>query len=268
VDWSKLAILVSWTKIPDSWLKCLERSAQKTPEVVWRPPTKAEERVTLFNILVGWSGDSFAVFWYTYGHRFRTLGRAEAEVAFTDYLARLNEARDRQERRKERMRQTLIFWTNFSRVFIKWALNIFYVFLAFGTLYLSYLAFWPVIGFFRCLWEGSIWLFTSGTLLRVFLIILAGVSFGALLAAMGLGFSWLAVKLRWGPRFLELLRQGLAFCSPPVFLVGVLFGWVGSSFKAVCEFVAMFYEENCPAINLVSPEEEAVEQVARGEVTK
>ena len=74
--------------------------------------------------------ESFRMFWEEEGHSFVYLKRDKAKEFWEKYTDRLRAERKAEkelaERRKQKMRAWLVFWVNFSRVFVKLTLNLFY----------------------------------------------------------------------------------------------------------------------------------------------
>jgi hypothetical protein len=104
--------------------------------------------------------------------------------------------------------------------------------------------------------NGIYWLFTDVGSLSVLWLLLKVLFWSSLLV----GSLAMLAKIGWLQRFFEALGIGFSKLAPPFYLVGKLFSWICGGFKAVGDFVSMFYEENCPPIKLVSPEEAAIEE--------
>lgn len=230
-----------------------ERNKVKEPT----PITIEDERRSFLAALCG-HYNTFEDLWVFYSSKFRFLKEEEAKAVFDEYMPKIIAARERSRQRKERWRQRIIFWTNFSRVFIKWLMNIGYFALVGLLLYAGY-AFMGVAWDFIC-WIGSCiaWLFTDA------------ISF-SVLTFFGKIFMWsalvylvvfLAVKLEVVQRFIDALLKGFNYISPPFYVAAVPFRWIKTGCVNFWEFVSMFYEENCPPIKLVTPEEAIVESVA------
>ena len=154
--------------------------------------------------------------------------------------------------------------TNFSRVFIKWFLNVLYGAVVVGLLYGTYLIAGPLWNAICYVCNGIYWLFTdTGSLSFLFgflkVIFWLVISFGAI---------YLLARIGWIQKFGSVLWIGLSKLSPPFYLVGKFLNWVGSGFAVIGEFISMFYEENCPPITLVTPEEEVVEAIAEETIKK
>ncbi|MGE9253207.1 hypothetical protein ACQKHR_26385, partial [Escherichia coli] len=76
------------------------------------------------------SKDSFDDFWKAKSYKFVFLTKEEVQVIFDEYSLKIKEAHEQARKRKQARQESLIFWTNFSRIFIKCFLNIFYAALA------------------------------------------------------------------------------------------------------------------------------------------
>jgi len=237
------------------------------------PPCKHKERSTLLSLLAGeWTGKAdepgFDRFWGAYGRHFQALTEDEAKAVYMEVMPKVLDARERHRQRKEAFRQRLIFWTNFSQVFLKWALNVAYVLLAIGLAYGLFVVAVPafngvcwvcstVCGFFAGLFSDASFFNALKFLAKVFfyLLLAGGVIFGVV---------WGGLKVGFYQRFAALCHQGLVTISPPFFVVGRFFSWVGKCWDAALEFVAMFYEENCPKVTIVTEEEAILDKVEKG----
>ena len=150
------------------------------------------------------------------------------------------------------MKQRLVFWSNFSSVFVKWGMNIFYILLTVTMIYLCYLIVEPIIGLLS--WVGTfdpvpMFMFVGKILV---LVCLTGVAIYGLL------------KFKVFSLCCEKGLEAAVAVSPPFVLVGKVFAaplvWIWKCLKAIAEFSAVFYEENCPPIKIVSIEEEKIQQ--------
>jgi hypothetical protein len=261
----------AWSQIP--WLKLMSLIEKMIPEKKEKAESKAsqvtieQEKQQFVSVCRDWIIDaghnleSFPSLWSHCESKFVHLNSETAEEMFKKYAPKIVEARERAIKRKEKMQERIVFWTNFSQVFIKGALNVFYVGICLGVLYLLYLLAGPAWDALCAIADGIVWIFSNtGSLSILFFalkIILWAVAFAA--AIYGLA------RMGWIQKFFETAGTGVKKLSPPFYLVGKLFGWVVGGFVAVAEFVSMFYEQNCPPIVLVSPEDEIIEKVAEGE---
>ena len=253
IPWEKIGKLVpSMPKAPPS--------DQPAVQLVKRKRSAATENRATVNLCCDWDNTDFVTFWGTHGPMYETMTRDEVEVVFKEWMPKVIEARNRSKVRKDKMRERLIFWTNFSRVFSKGFLNVFYFLLAAAALYIMYYVAGPVWDGLCWFAKGVYWLFTDAGSLS-FLLLLGKVLF--FMAVLFGGFYVLA-KVGFIQRFVTSVGNGLAYLSPPFYLVGRFFDWLKGGWDSVVEFVSMFYEENCPPIILVTPEEAAVEAVAEG----
>lgn len=256
VEWSKALILISWIKLPEF------------PKAPFPPPPTPEElklleRTKMVEHLICYVGE-FKTFWASWGSQYPNLGEEDAQKVFDAYMPKILEARESREKRKQMWKDRLVFWTNFSRVFFKWGMNLFYIALAAGLLYVGYHVAEPIVSFVMWVGHGIWWFFTEFDfassltfiwfLTKIFFAILVVVAAVALLARIG-----------WIQAFLSLCWSGLSKINLPGYLLGILWGWVCAGCRNTSEFVAMFYEENCPPIILVSPEDEAVDKIEKGE---
>lgn len=235
------------------WLQKMFESNESHPAVP--APSKTRERKWLLDNLPGVYGD-FEKFWIVFENRFSALSFEEVKAIFEEYYPKVEAARERQKERERRMRERLIFWTNFSRIFIKWALNIFYGGLALVALYLSYLAFWPVFFFFGEVLRFIGWLFTDSALLSILMLAGKLILYTTLTVV---GF-WFISQFTIVRKTASLFCRGMVAISLPFFIVPIFFRWVRSAITAILDFVLMFYDENCPPIVLITTEEGRLEK--------
>lgn len=207
-------------------------------------------------------GYTFDILWKS--TNFLVLKREEAKSMFDKYIILLKEAREIARIRREKYKARIIFWTNFSRVFIKWMMNVGYFGLGCLFLYLFYefseIVWWLIstIGKFIA------WLFTDSISWEVFLFIGKVILwFGGVLISLYFFFKIGVVQ-----KFLDVFLDGLTYLSPPFYLFKVFGRWVAAGWNNTVEFVSMFYEENCPPIKLITTEESVAESIAQnGEET-
>lgn len=203
---------------------------------------------------------TFEDFWNH--HSFSSLlTKGMAEVLWNEYMPKIKKARERAELRKKKWRERIIFWTNFSRVFIKWTMNVMYFVLAGFLAYLAYMFSGTAWHCLCYVGEFIKWLFTDAvSLATVFFI-------GKMLMWSVLGgvAVFILFQARVAQKFVSVVIDGLDYITAPLYIVFVPFRWVKQGWNNLCEFVSMFYEENCPPIKLVSKEQAIVETIAQGE---
>jgi len=173
--------------------------------------------------------------------------------------------------RKKRMKELIIFWSNFSHVAIKYFLYVLYiaggVLALWGTTILvpllisgiGYL-FGSVIDLFGWAWS----LLTSFDLASLMpYLILAGkiTAFSSGVLLTGATTATIFIKLQTGQKIIRVAVRSFDFvyrtCLTPVGHVFLAFFRVtGKVFVGVREFVEVFYEENCPEIKIVDEEKD------------
>lgn len=205
----------------------------------------------------------FESFWLRIRYRFCTTPSAkeECQVLFNEYMTKIILAQIAAKKRKESLRNTMIFWTNFSRVFIKWSLNVFYVALSLGVIYSLYVVAVPA-------WEQFCYVVSSiyyGVTSTNFLSLLLNMVIGVTIVSVAVGSILLLAKIGFLERFVDGLFRGFTLLAPPFYLIGKFLDWIFGGIRSVVEFCEMFYEENCPPIVIVNPEEELIDKVANGE---
>lgn len=186
------------------------------------------------------------------------LTQSEIKDLFNTYAPKFKEAHEIAVIRKKKWKERIIFWTNFSRVFIKWAMNIAYIGLAIFLMYAVYWLSIPVWEFICWVCSGFIWLWSDGGLIATLWTIL---KVTLVLITIGLGIAVIATT-SIAEKTSKVIGSSLEYISPPFYILAVPFKWIGNGFVSLYEFVSMFYEENCPPIKLVSEEEAIVESVA------
>lgn len=145
--------------------------------------------------------------------------------------------------RQERMRDFVVFWVNFSRMFIKGTLNLFYFALFLGVMWLTYQFGWPTL---KAVGSAIAWVF-SMTFAFDWLSFFSAVATWTLRVGVGIGVVGSLVYL--AAKFIPFRRIGGTVAIPFV-AIGDLFHGLGKYIEgcviACVEFVSIFYEENCP----------------------
>lgn len=195
---------------------------------------------------------NFSYFYIDFRHEFNSISMEEIEVEFEKCAKLIGEAYERAKARKEALRKKLLFWTNFSSTVIKWILNVAYVALGLGVAYFLWLSTTPMFSFFS-------WLLSFDAV--PFLLFLGKVVGIGLIGVVG-GYWLLRNKKVKG--FCVSTGHAVAAAAPSLGLVGTViaapFRWIAWIWRSSKEFIAVFYEENCPPIILVTPEEEKLQE--------
>lgn len=193
---------------------------------------------------------NFEEFWKAWHNKLDKLNKDEVEQTYNHWKAKITVALEEAKLRRERFRKYLLFWTNFSRVFIKWGLNIFYIALAAVSFYIMAHIAVPIFDFICYIID----LLVNSNPVPFFLALLkfTGLFFVSAVGLMGL------LKFKLCQKFLSLAWKGMVLASPPFTLVldmfKALYGWFKGGMDSVCEFISVFYEENCPPIKIVKEE--------------
>jgi hypothetical protein len=200
--------------------------------------------------------DDFERFWRNYD--IRTLPKEQAEAFYVTRMAKIIETQRRVKERKEKMRQRLIFWTNFSQVFLKWFFNICYIALAIFVFWALFKitppVFFFVVDFVKLLFTFDVlpFLIWVGIWLVRFLVVVVPT------VIVIYGFVRFEIVQKCG----VAMGSSIMAVSPPFVLVAqwfvLPFIWGGNGICNTIEFVKMFYEENCPPITIISGEEEMI----------
>ncbi len=192
------------------------------------------------------NNSSFEKFWEMSKHAgcFKKITEEDAEQIFIKYKEEILAAKLLAEARKEQLRKNIVFWVNFSRIFIKGILNVLYGVLFVAALYLAVFYVAPTLYYVVSSLLNFGWMNLLTTIwfgLRIiFLIALALIA----------GLAVTGVFIRY-------------ICYPvlqPVFgFIGEIFSALGTKISSVTthvfEFIEMFYEENCPPITIVEETE-------------
>lgn len=217
---------------------------------------KKEKRKLLQYMITLDTNMSFDSVWYVCSHSYCSLSRQEAKEFYEARIDKIIAAKIKAQERKERLRQRLIFWTNFSHVFLKWFFNIGYIALAIVVMWLLWLIVPPCIGGIIALcgflMTFEVWPFLTWA--GTWLVRIGAV--GGTLATIG----YLVWRFQIVRKSFCIIGDSIAVAAPPVVLVGTWcllpVRWVCSACDHTAEFIKMFYEENCPPITIVSEEDE------------
>lgn len=178
----------------------------------------------------------------------------ECRAIFDNLVAVLRKRDEAAKLAAEKRKAWIVFWVNFSSVFIKWGLNLGYVGLAalltyFAVVWLPPLAIaswdllvWCVNGiftidFFNILYLFAIWAF------RILLIVGGFLALGVVIVRRN-----------------EQIRNGLGMVFGPLAIIpkvgGAVLGYCLETAENVCQFCVSFYEESCPPIKIVTEDDE------------
>lgn len=238
-------------------LRSKEKPAKKLSAEEEILVNKNKEIKHIYNIIKNYDEDhDFKYFWYHNGGCFNVLEKNEVKEIVENYLDKLINAKKRARERKEKFQSQMVFFVNFSRIFIKGFLNVFYFALFLTVLYSTikwilpglYYGALQTVDLFKLLltfnWlkfgSDSIYWFIRGcaVLLAVFVI----------------------VKIAQFLIVVPIFKKALI----PFSLIGniiLAFGkWIDNLLSNAIEFISMFYEENCPPIVIVSDEEAEIEE--------
>jgi ABC-type multidrug transport system fused ATPase/permease subunit len=246
--------LIPWEAIGRFIGKCIPDASEESLKA---QKVKEEKGLILRKIAAG-GYTGFADFWIDWKYFFTEMQKEEVQTYFEAVAAAVQAARTRAAERKKKLREQLIFWSNFSSTFLKWFFNIAYLGAGALVIWLLYLGTWPVLCF--C-WDTIVFLCTFNPIPFLLWV-------GKVFVIVGVCFVVVYGFYRFG-----MLRRGAAAAGwacagalPPIFLVGDLvcmpFKWTFKAISAFFDFAAVFYEENCPPIKIVSVEEESIETAA------
>lgn len=256
-----------------------EAKANNEPFPVTPALLKAFRREMLDSAL---GDDSFGCFLYQAQNHFRDkfepifFNRSTKEVheqwqqEWDDLRTRIMEQREIAKKKKEMLRDRIIWWSNFSRIFIKGILNCFYTALAVATVYYGVTWFIPnaievIVG--MCVWIGKLFAAGSevdflGILKLLFRWTAMAVGVAVTIAAIVTTIVYCIDYVKWP--FKKTKRIVTAVFDPFAQAVSVFFTWASHTFVNTADFISMFYETNCPPIKIVDESEERI--AAEGEI--
>jgi hypothetical protein len=181
-----------------------------------------------------------------------------SEEKMKEIWLRLKTAKEERERivaeRKAKMQERMVFWVNFSQVFFKFFFNV-----AYGCIVA--LVLWLTLKYgLTCLsavGSGLSWL--AVTLygipyLAVGMFIVKGTMIGATVIAIGYVFYKFICK--YGE--VTILKPAKVMVTPfkiGFAILGAFCDYVANKCTSLGDFIAMFYETNCPKITIVEEEE-------------
>ncbi len=251
---SSIAFIAELIPFDKLWPSFKSDSTPKAPKAP-KPLTLEEERNSLIKIICTNYNTEFPALWTFVNGSFKLITEEDAKKIYDEYRPKVLAAIEAAKLRKDRWRQRIVFWINFSRVFIKCLINLFYFGLAGLVLYVLY-EFSTVIWQLLCVVGGFIyWLFTDSVSFATLIFVIKFLGF------IGITWGFLIVALRFKifNRFLDYFLGGVEYIKPPFYIAAIPFFWIGKKCSDAYEFVQMFYEENCPPIKLITPEEEIIE---------
>lgn len=186
---------------------------------------------------------------------FEMLSAAEGREIFDELLPKLREAHERNKARRDRLRQRMIFWVNFSHDLFKWVFYVLYAVMAVAAVFgFGYV----LLGLSSLMISVVTWLATFDPIPT--LIFLATVLGKMLIFGFSLALPIYAI---WRFKLFgvcgNVVADAARAVAMPLSLVGAVasapFRWIYGAAKSAAEFAAIFYEENCPPIIIVSDDE-------------
>ncbi|RDJ34967.1 MAG: hypothetical protein DWQ19_09030 [Crenarchaeota archaeon] len=194
----------------------------------------------------------FDCMWWCCHEKFYFLQKKEARKYWKVFVEQRKAAIEAAEKRRKKMQAWVVFWVNFSRVFIKSFLYVFYAAMTLLVAYASVKWIIPALVIATVATGNAIvylWNLEWGYI--IWNIVYYG-GYTALFAATAFSIGW--ALYRWGSKAGIPIQKTCQTATIPFSLVGDVcsaFGeFVVNSCSAVKEFVVMFYEENCPAITI------------------
>lgn len=255
VPWETI-LCKAWDLIPSKKVK---------PEL-----TKEEKRALSLDVerayilsemtCVKYGMEDFEKFWSLHCFGFLNLNKDEAKQFYLTNIKKIIEVRERKKEQQKILQDRMIFWANFSHIFLRWFFNIIYVGLAvlvgWVLIVIIPFVFFSLISFVHFLLTVDILpilILVGGWLVRIVMVV------GACMIPIYVIYRSPILKKCMG-----VVVSSATLASPTLTLFGQLitvpFGWISNSFTNTCEFVKMFYKENCPIITIVLKEDEEIEQ--------
>lgn len=155
---------------------------------------------------------------------------------------------------QEKNYATMVFWVNFSRIFFKILLNIAYVAVAAFAIRIAYLYGWFLLYFLARIAYILLMLFVKTQIIYY--------AFLAFCSIAGIAVIWfLCVESFQFVTSRKIYTFREVFLPPLALTKKISLAFSKYCYRQICmvfEFVSMFYNENCPPIQIVSETEEAM----------
>lgn len=235
------------------------------------------------------NASSFQYFWCDNQFRFYGMAQNDAQAVWDEYAQRVKEAQEKYEARRKKYQAMMVWWVNFSRIFIKGALNLIYAVLACLVLYATvfyvipfllwgggkilefayYLITMDWMGIFGSFLSFCGWLLYWTFNIGGFIAVVAGACFLIKKSAPRFQPYFQPVVDRAFNVSFKAYDTSISAILPPLAAVAGVFKGCTGFFKGLVvgmiEFVAVFYEENCPVVQIVSDEDAAIAALEEGE---
>lgn len=240
--------------------KLLKRKVTDTETAKSEQSINQEIRIFTKKAIYNISHDhTFSCLWYEESYLFDVLTKKQAQSIYDTLNSKYKIAKEKSDKRKKKMRDKIVFWVNFSKAIIKWVMYVAYIGIGLGAVYMAFSCFWPVVGFFSYIFD---WIFSIDLASVIWVLVI-----GFKVTLIGVGIALLMgfiVRYKVVQKSCSSCVEGVIFCLPPIVLIfDLLFApikWIRGGFVNVYDFVSVFYEENCPPINIISEEDEQLER--------
>lgn len=201
---------------------------------------------------------------------FAALDCEQVKSQFEAILKKYQVALEERKLRQKKMRERLVFWVNFSRTLGRAATYVMCATLALLSLYITFA--WIVPWLLTLLYYVGLGLYTlGGWLLSIDLATIGAIIFYAAVATGMFAGSFLITNaLIKSPAACRVAHTTVVVPFRSTFgVIGLVFGgffnYVEKTLLSVIEFFSMFYEENCPSIEIVDDTSAEIDEIAAGE---
>ncbi len=237
---------------------------EKEPEP-WKPTKEYETQLVFDNLKASgyFMNHDFETFWACEHSNFEVLKKEEVEQKFNAFKEKILQWRVEREAREAARRERMAFWVNFSQVFFKGLVNVFYVAL---TCFVAWVLYKGIPVYIWCaktaVWLS--WMFVANIVPITTWLSCGFAFFGAvyILTCAILRSKWAKVAAK---KTVQTSKDVLTAHVPmpkkflPTCVSTAFSKYVVGSVEGAKDFVHMFYENNCPPITILSGEDAEVE---------
>ncbi len=201
--------------------------------------------------------------WPTFKYKFNLLQEQQAAELHSKWALKIQQDEETRKIRDQKRKERWLFWINFSSVFVKYGINVAYVLFTILAIWTLFYITMPVI---NCIISCVVWIFDlliSINLSHVFDFVWR---FGVIASLIAL-IMFIIIKLpenKATAKLGMLIVNAIIKVSPQLSLVWTVisapFIWIYNGCVSTKEFITMFYEENCPPVEIVTEENEQNKQ--------
>lgn len=204
------------------------------------------------------AGATFENYWEESSPNFQALTEEEALITWKEFVEKINEAREKARLKRKRLNEMFSTVIAFSQFFFKGLLNL-------GILALGLIAALLAFEICRGIWLAVMSVDDWWGYIR-FAGFISGLAMASIVAAIGL--VALGFWVREQSQLLAKEDKEYEPAQKPVFVVRLACDFsksvgrrMAKFFGGIGEFVAMFYEDNCPPVKIVSEIDEGLADI-------